>query len=218
MAFIVFEGGEGVGKSTQIELLFTALQQHGIACTLTREPGGTPFAENIRSLFKQVNEHKDSPLPLTELLLVSAARAQHIKKVIEPEIQKGNFVLCDRFLDSTYVYQSIVGKIDKKIVDEISKIILQNLVPDLTFIFIADPKNALDRIQKEKDRKQDRLDSLHSKTHSLIKEGYLKILKEQYSYPNGKIPKRVVIHADLSKEDVFTEIKKAIFETLGTTL
>jgi dTMP kinase len=218
MAFIVFEGGEGVGKSTQIELLFTALKQHGIACTLTREPGGTPFAENIRSLFKQVNKHKDSPLPLTELLLVSAARSQHIKKVIEPELQKGNFVLCDRFLDSTYVYQSIVGKIDKKIVDGISNVILQNLLPDLTFIFIADPKNAMDRINKEKKREQDRLDSFHSKMHSLIKEGYLEIIKEQYPYPNGKIPKRVLIHADFSIEEVFSEIKKAVFDTLGISI
>ncbi len=218
MAFIVFEGGEGVGKSTQIELLFTALKQHGINCTLTREPGGTPFAENIRSLFKQVNEHKDSPLPLTEFLLVSAARAQHIKKVIEPELQKGNFVLCDRFLDSTYVYQSIVGKVDKKIVDDISNIILQNLLPDLTFIFIANPKIAMDRISKEKKREQDRLDSFHSKMHTLIKEGYLEVINKQYSYPNGKIPKRILIHADLSIEKVFFEIKKAIFETLGIVI
>lgn len=218
MAFIVFEGGEGVGKSTQIELLFTALKQHGIPCTLTREPGGTPFAENIRSLFKQVNEHDDSPLPLTELLLVSAARFQHIQKVIDPELQKGNFVLCDRFLDSTYVYQSIIGNIDKKIVDDISNTVLQNLLPDLTFIFIAKTKNAMDRIRKEKKREQDRLDSSHSKMHSLIKEGYLKIIKEQYPYPSGKIPKRILIHADLSIEEVFSEIKRAIFDTLGISI
>jgi dTMP kinase len=218
MAFIVFEGGEGVGKSTQIELLFTALKQHGINCIHTREPGGTPFAEDIRSLFKQINEHKDSPLPLTEFLLVSAARTQHIKKVIEPELQKGNFVLCDRFLDSTYVYQSIIGKVDKSIVDDISNVILQDLFPDLTFIFIADPKTAISRINNEKKREQDRLDSFHSKMHTLIKKGYLEVIKKQYPYPNGKIPKRILIHANLSIEKVFSEIKKAIFESLGILL
>lgn len=218
MAFIVFEGSEGVGKSTQIELLFTALKQHDIPCILTREPGGTPFAENIRSIFKQINEHQDSPLPLTELLLISAARNQHIKKIIEPELKKGNLVLCDRFLDSTYVYQSIIGKIPKQTIDDISSIIMSNLLPDLTLVLVADSKNALSRINKETKRKQDRLDTFHSQTHNLIKNGYLRLLNEQYSYPNGKIPKRVYINADASINEVFIEVKTAILNTLGIAL
>ena len=218
MVFIVFEGSEGVGKSTQIELLFTAIKQRGIPCTLTREPGGTPFAESIRSLFKQVNTHNDPPLPLTELLLVSAARAQHIKNVIQADLNNGYFVLCDRFLDSTYVYQCILGKIKKEIVDTISKEVLENLIPDLTFIFIADPDTAIKRIHNETHRKQDRMDSLQNKMHFLIKESYLEVLNTPYSYPNGKVPKRVFINANLSIEEIFSEIKKSLFDHLGITL
>lgn len=218
MAFIVFEGGEGVGKSTQIELLFTAIKQLGMNCILTREPGGTPFAESIRSLFKQVNDHNDTPLPLTELLLVSAARFQHIKKVVQPALQKDHFVLCDRFLDSTYVYQCILGNIQKEVVDNISNQILENLIPDLTFVFIADPNVAITRIQNEKKRQLDRMDSLQNKMHFLIKDGYLKVLQTPFSYPNGKVPKRVLINADLSIDKIFTEIKKSIFTHLGITI
>ncbi|APJ03982.1 dTMP kinase [Silvanigrella aquatica] len=218
MAFIVFEGGEGVGKSTQLELLCKALKHQGIACTLTREPGGTPFAEDIRALFKQVNAHHDAPLPLTELLLVSAARAQHIKKVIQPDLDKGNFVLCDRFLDSTYVYQSMLGKIDKKTVDNISQIILENIMPDLTFVFIADPQRAIERIKNEKKRENDRLDTAQSNIHFKIKDCYLEIFNKQMPYPNGNIPKRVLINANGTIEEIYLEIKTAIFNTLGITL
>ena len=218
MAFIVFEGGEGVGKSTQIELLFTAIKQLGIPCTSTREPGGTPFAESIRSLFKQVNTHNDAPLPLTELLLVSAARAQHIQKIIQPELKKGHFVLCDRFLDSTDVYQCILGNIDKDVVDSISKQIIDNLIPDLTFVFIADPNTAVKRIHSEKQRQQDRMDSQQKNIHFLIKDGYLKILNTPFTYPNGKVPKRILINANLSIEEIFKEIKQSILTHLGITI
>ena len=199
MAFIVFEGGEGAGKTTQLELLHKALKKQGKICLITREPGGTPFAEQIRSLFKQVDPSIESPLPLTELLLVSASRAQHVAKVIQPKLNEKKIILCDRFLDSTYVYQSILGRIPKQTIDKISHIFLENLVPDLTFIFAADLDIALQRIAKEKKRTLDRMDSQEKEIHQVIKEGYAKIYQEQYSYPNGKIPNRVLIDANLSK-------------------
>ncbi|KAB8033293.1 dTMP kinase [Fluviispira multicolorata] len=218
MAFIVFEGGEGVGKSTQIELLFTSLKQQGIICTLTREPGGTPFAEDIRSLFKRMSEHGDTPLPLTELLLITAARTQHIQKVIKPELAKGHHVICDRFLDSTYVYQSIVGKVNKQVVDTISQFALQNIIPDLTLVFISDTSKALARIKKEKSRKEDRLDSFSNDIHAQIMNGYREVLNNNFTYPNGAIPKRISIDANASVENVFEQVKTALFNTLGIKL
>ncbi|WGL60123.1 dTMP kinase [Pigmentibacter sp. JX0631] len=218
MAFIVFEGGEGAGKTTQLEFLHKALKKQGKICLLTREPGGTPFAEQIRSLFKQVDPSIESPLPLTELLLVSASRAQHVAKVIQPELGEKKIILCDRFLDSTYVYQSILGKIPKQTIDKISHIFLEDLVPDLTFIFSADLDIALQRMAKEKKRTLDRMDSQEKEIHQVIKEGYTKIYQERYTYPNGKVPNRVLIDANQSKEQIHMQIKVALEKHLGISI
>lgn len=212
--FIVFEGGEGVGKSTQLELLFSTFIQQGISCIKTREPGGTPFAENIRSLFKQVNSHGDAPLPMTELYLVSAARAQHLEKVILPAVEQKKIILCDRFLDSTYVYQCVLGNIKKEIVDQVSHFILKDFMPDLTFVFTCDEKTADERRKKQQDRNPDRLDSYQNEIHTKIRRGYEEIVTQKYTYPNGKNPLRILIDANRSKEDIFDEIRKSISEKL----
>lgn len=218
MAFIVFEGGEGVGKTTQIELLYKAIQKTGKSCTLTREPGGTPLAEQIRSLFKQVDPKIEVPTPLTELLLVSASRAQHIENVILPKLKEGHIILCDRFLDSTYVYQSILGKLPKKTIDSVSDILLEGLLPQLTFILTIDTDIALQRIAKENKRTLDRMDSQQKQIHQTIKEGYTKIYQEQYTYPNGKVPKRILLDANQNQEDLHFQIKTVIAEQLGLYL
>lgn len=208
--FIVFEGGEGVGKTTQLELLFSTFIQQGISCIKTREPGGTPFAENIRSLFKQINPHEDSPIPMTELYLICAARAQHLEKIVLPAIEKKTVVLCDRFLDSTYVYQCCLGKVQKEIVDTVSSFILKDLIPDLTFVFNCDEEITKDRIAKQNHRSLDRLDSYENEIHNKIRLGYQKIVTQNYTYPNGKIPKRILIDSNRSKEDIFDEIHKTL--------
>lgn len=213
--FIVFEGGEGVGKSTQLELLFSTFIQQGISCIKTREPGGTPFAEGIRSLFKQVNSHGDTPLPMTELYLVSAARAQHLEKVILPAIEQKKIILCDRFLDSTYVYQCVLGGIKKEIVDQVSYFILKDFMPDLTFVFTCDEKTADERRKRQQDRSPDRLDSYQNEIHTKIRHGYHDIVTQKYTYPSGKTPRRVLIDANRSKEDIFDEIRKSISEKLN---
>ncbi len=218
MAFIVFEGGEGVGKTTQIELLYKAIQKTGKPCTQTREPGGTPLAEQIRSLFKQVDPKIEAPTPLTELLLVSASRAQHIENVIFPKLKEGHIILCDRFLDSTYVYQSILGKLPKKTIDSVSAIFLEDLIPHLTFIFTIEPDIALQRIARENKRTLDRMDSQQQQIHQTIKEGYAKIYQEQYPYPNGKVPKRILLNANQSPEDLHLQIKAALAAQLGLSL
>lgn len=218
MAFIVFEGGEGAGKTTQLQLLYKIMQEKGKTCTLTREPGGTPLAEQIRTLFKQVDSQIEIPTPLTELLLVSAARAQHIETVIQSKLQENHIVICDRFLDSTYVYQSILGNLPKQTIDSISQHVLGTLIPDLTFIFITSPAIALERLALETNRPRDRMDSQQEQVHHKIRDGYAKIFNEQYAYPNGKIPQRVLINGDQKKEDIHLQIKTAIAQYLGIFL
>ncbi|WP_338635080.1 dTMP kinase [Spirobacillus cienkowskii] len=218
MAFIVFEGGEGVGKSTQIDRLFKALQHKHKACCRTREPGGTPFAENIRGLFKTIDAHSDAPLPLTELLLIAAARHQHIQKLIKPELNKGTIVLCDRFVDSTYVYQNIVGGVSKQVVDDILGVVLDEICPDLTFVFTATLENSLARIHKEKSRVSDRLDSYDESVHAAIHKGYFTVFDTPYAYPSGKVPHRILVDANASIEQVFDVIQSAVAQHLGINL
>jgi dTMP kinase len=214
--FIVFEGGEGVGKSTQIELLYQTLKNKNIPSIKTREPGGTPFAEKIRSLFKEKND--DPPTPRTELYLICAARAQHVETIVKPHLAQKNIVLCDRFLDSTYVYQHILGKLSKQDIDQPTQSILQGLIPDLTFIFSCDSTVAMDRRKGEKNRHEDRLDSFDLNTHSIILNGYKKIAQENFAYPCGHIPKRILIDAAQNKETVFAQIKSALQQHLSVTL
>jgi len=208
--FIVFEGGEGVGKTTQLELLFSTFIQQGISCIKTREPGGTPFAESIRSLFKQTDPDGDSPLPMTELHLICAARHQHLEKVIFPALKKNSVVLCDRFLDSTYVYQHFLRKIPKETIDVLTKPLLNDLVPDLTFVFFCNEKTAFDRMQVTRQSAKDRFDSSDHSVHQEISQGYQCIVQTDMPYPNGKIPTRILIDANKSKEEIFNAIKQTI--------
>lgn len=214
--FIVFEGGEGVGKSTQIELIYNALRNKNLPCLKTREPGGTPFAEKIRNLFKE--KSNDSPTTLTELYLICAARAQHIEKVVRPGLAENKIILCDRFLDSTYVYQHFLGKIPKETIDGPTSTILRGLIPNLTFIFNCDKNISEIRRKEEKNRHLDRLDSLDIDSHKKILEGYKKLFHDELAYPCGKIPKRINIEASLSIEEVFSQIKNSLKNSLNIEL
>ena len=213
---IIFEGGEGVGKSTQINLLNKALLDNKLPIVKTREPGGTPFAEKIRTLFKEKTD--DSPTSLTELYLICAARAQHLEKFITPMLSLKKIILCDRFLDSTYVYQHILGGVPKQLIDNFTHPILQGLLPDLTFIFHCDKNIALNRIKSEENRSCDRLDSYDVHMHKTILNGYKKIFDDCLPYPCGKVPKRVLIDASVSVDAVFTQIKSAFHKYLGVEL
>ena len=137
--FITVEGGEGVGKSTNISFLQKHLVGQGIELLLTREPGGTPLAESIRKLLLRLNT-EDNPEPvsnITELLLMFAARAQHIAQVIEPALAAGKWVLCDRFTDATYAYQSGGRKMDARLVQQLEQMVQGELRPDYTLLLDA---------------------------------------------------------------------------------
>ena len=154
--FITFEGGEGTGKSTQLALVKEALEQRGIKVCVTREPGGTELAEEIRGvLLSPRNETVD---PTTELLLMFAARAQHLAQVILPAVDRGEWVLCDRFTDATYAYQQGGRGVDGDKIAILERLVQMGVNPDLTLLFDAPieislqrmrDRGALDRFEQE---------------------------------------------------------------------
>ena len=156
--FISIEGVEGAGKSTNIEAIKQYLVGKEIDFVVTREPGGTVLAEKIRRLLLHVSD--DAPAELTELLLIFAARAQHIEKVIQPALENGRSVICDRFTDATYAYQGGGRGLKTSVIAELESMVQGELRPDLTIILDLDPeaglvrakeRGELDRFETEKD-------------------------------------------------------------------
>ncbi len=134
--FITFEGGEGVGKTTNIQLCADWLSENGHSVLTTREPGGTPIAEIIRN--KLLKAHHAEPMhPMTELLLMFAARAQHVEAVIKPALQQGTWVLCDRFTDSTIAYQGFGRGLDLEAIANLRDLAHEGLEPDMTLLLDA---------------------------------------------------------------------------------
>lgn len=134
--FITFEGGEGVGKSTNITFCAQWLQQRGIDVVVTREPGGTPVAETIRDKLLKAH-HEETVDPMAELLLVFAARAQHLNTLIKPALASGKWVLCDRFTDSTIAYQGFGRNLPLQQIEILRELVQGNLNPDCTFLLEA---------------------------------------------------------------------------------
>ena len=133
--FITIEGGEGVGKSTNLAVVEAWLRERGTSYTLTREPGGTPLAEEIRSLL--LEQREETMTPAAELLLIFAARAQHIGAVIEPALARGEWVICDRFTDATYAYQGGGRGLSLAWIEQLEGLVQGQLRPDLTLLLDA---------------------------------------------------------------------------------
>ncbi len=155
--FITVEGAEGVGKSTNISFLKDWLEAQGISCITTREPGGTEVAEAIRSIL--VTPHEESMAGMTELLLMFAARVQHVERTIKPALAKGDWVICDRFTDSSYAYQGGGRKLDVGLISQIELTSLGGFGPDLTLLLDMSVSEGLaraaergeaDRFEREK--------------------------------------------------------------------
>ena len=144
--FITLEGGEGVGKTTQISLLKDKLLAAGHDVITTREPGGTPAAEAIRNLVSDDNLGATLP-PQAELMLFCAARASHIADVIKPALEAGKIVICDRFIDSTRVYQGILQSIDMDFIHQLDARIVGDYMPDLTLVLDIPAEVAMERVQ-----------------------------------------------------------------------
>lgn len=168
--FITFEGGEGCGKSVQAKALYRRLSQSAIPVLLTHEPGGTPFGNKLGRWLKWA-EIKDIS-PLTELLLFNASRAQLVNEVIQPNLEEGKIVICDRYADSTAAYQSYGRGLDLEMVKVINDVATQGLKPDLTILLDVPADEGLARI---KARRRDRFEQEDIAFHQRVREGYLKL-------------------------------------------
>tara|TARA_B100000161_G_scaffold217848_1_gene162829 strand:+ start:35 stop:709 length:675 start_codon:yes stop_codon:yes gene_type:complete len=195
--FISFEGGEGVGKSTQIDLLKKDLINKQFNVVSTREPGGTKEAEELRKFL--VTGDKKAWDPYSETLIFNAIRREHINKIILPAIEDGTVVLCDRFIDSTIVYQGLVGNVSEKDLLELHRKYCYNLYPDITFFLDLSPKKGLNRALKRKNTFENRFENLGINYHQKILNGFDTLQK--------KNPNRIIrINAEKSKELISSEI------------
>jgi dTMP kinase len=166
--FITLEGGEGVGKSTNLDLVVERVRAAGHTVVTTREPGGTPLAEEIRDLVLGVRE--EPVAALTELLLIFAARAQHLERVIRPALARGDWVVCDRFTDATYAYQGGGRGLSTDHIAALEKLVQQDLQPDLTLYLDVPVAVGHARIE---DREQDRLEREAERFHEAVRVAYL---------------------------------------------
>jgi len=173
--FISFEGGEGVGKSTQIRRLAAALGHAGIETIITREPGGTEGAEAIRGLVTEGAADRWSPL--TETLLFVAARQDHVERLIGPAIEAGRWVLCDRFMDSTRVYQGIAGTLGLEMIDGLHQSIFGDMKPDLTLLLDLPVEIGLAR--RRGGGEVNRFDRMVTSFHEKVRKGFLDLAEAE---------------------------------------
>ncbi len=207
--FITFEGVEGSGKTTQIQRLKKHLIQKGIPCKVTREPGGCPIGEKVRKIL--LNPDHREMVPLSELLLYEAARAQHVKEVIEPFLKKGGVVLCDRFSDATIAYQGYGRKMDLRWIERLNHFSSRGIKPDVTFLLDCPSdvglKRALKRNRTLRQEKEERFEKEKIQFHQRVRKGYLALAKKE--------PRRVkVIDTREGEDKVFEKIRKIVDELI----
>jgi dTMP kinase len=176
--FITFEGGEGVGKSTQVRRLLNNLGEHGVEAVRTREPGGTPKAEAIRSFILQ--GRSEAWGAGSEAVLFAAARLDHVNQLIAPNLAKGTWVISDRFCDSTRAYQGLTGGVDDRLIDALENLALDGHTPDLTIVLDMDPEIAFRRVEQRavEDGLQltgDRFEKEELDWHQRLRENFLDI-------------------------------------------
>ncbi len=210
--FITFEGGEGAGKTTQIKLLAEALKASGIDSVLTREPGGAPAAEVIRSLL--VEGAIDRWQPMTEALLNYAARVEHVKETIQPALAAGRWVVSDRFSDSTIAYQGYGHDLGADTVARLHTLVLGDFQPDLTLILDLPVEDGLARAGNREARDgagEDRYERMDVDFHRRLRDGFLDIARRN--------PERcAVIDASQAPDGVHRSIRDVMEERLGVEL
>jgi len=203
--FITFEGGEGTGKSTQVRLLVQHLSGKGADVVQTREPGGSPSAEEIRALL--VTGAADRWSPLAETLLFYAARVEHWRQVIDPALARGAHVVCDRFADSTMAYQCYAGGLDRRLVQDLHALAMRNAEPDLTLILDLAVDEGLKRAAARRDD-ETRFERKGREFHERLRNGFLEIARSA--------PKRcVVINAAQGIEKVHEAVRAAVAARLN---
>jgi dTMP kinase len=174
--FISFEGGEGSGKSTQAKRLAERLKLRGHETILTREPGGSPGAEAIRHLL--LNGIAKPLGPEAETFMFAAARDDHVATVIRPALDRGAWVVCDRFIDSTRVYQGSLGNVDQRLIRALERLVVGETMPDLTFIIDVPPDVGLSRAEG-RGQGSDRFEAEHIEYHRLLRDAYREIAERE---------------------------------------
>lgn len=203
--FITFEGGEGVGKSTQAHLLADALEARGIATLLTREPGGTPGAEAIRTLL--LDKHFDWDAS-AEALLFAAARSDHVDHAIHPALERGDWVVCDRFLDSSRAYQAGGDDLSDDAILALHTIGSYGLMPDITFLLIAETDDVTERLAERDGENADRIGGRSAEYHARVAKRFRDLAAMD--------PERfVLVDASGTPQDVHARILHAMAPLLG---
>ena len=198
--FITFEGGDGSGKSTQVNLLKDYLDNLNFETIKTREPGGTPSAEILRDLLTTGEVEKWTPM--SEALLMWAARYEHLIQVIEPALNSGKNVICDRFYDSTYAYQGVAHNLGIDKMEKLKKIIIGDIEPDITFVLDIDPKLGLKR-SLDRSNQENRFENYNIDFHNKIRSAFLEIAKKNKN-------RCVVVDASLNEQEINNLIITAI--------
>ena len=203
--FITFEGGEGAGKSTAIKRIVEKLTSEGYEIVLTREPGGTPIAEEIRNV---ILDKKNTAMdPRTEALLYAASRRQHLVEKVIPALREGKLVLCDRFLDSSLAYQGGARGIGIDTVYNMNLFATEGMLPDLTILFDIKPEEGLARIAANSQREVNRRDVEKLTFHNKVRDSFHELAK--------KFPERfVIVDASKTPDEVFEDAYKAIEDRL----
>lgn len=199
--FITFEGADGCGKTTQLNLLAEYLRKKGVDIVTTLEPGGQYVCEKIREL---VLLYKGEVSPNCEAFLYLASRAQNVDIVVKPAVEAGKIVLCDRHIDSTVAYQGYGRELDIERLKMLNDIATSGRKPDLTIVFDIDVETSQARVGKEKDR----LEAAGKEFHERVRQGFLKIAEQE--------PERVkVINSKDSIENIFEQVKNIVEKTLN---
>lgn len=204
--FITFEGGEGAGKSTQIIQLAEMLRKQGRTVIVTREPGGSPGAEAVRHVL--LSGAAEPFGPAMEAILFAAARSDHVEQVIRPAVERGDVVLCDRFMDSSRVYQGVTGNLPRDFMESLEAVTVNALLPDLTIILDVDPEEGLRRATARRgDETADRYEKETLDVHRRRRKAFLDIAKAE--------PDRcVVIDATQSPKKVSKQIASIVTDRI----
>jgi dTMP kinase len=197
--FIVLEGGEGVGKSTNLQFIQQFLQQANIPLQSTREPGGTEIAEQIRALI--LKKQAEPMADLTELLLMFAARAQHLTQKIQPALAQGQWLLCDRFTDATYAYQGGGRQLNKSVIEQLEQLVQNDLRPDCVILLDAPIEVGMQRAVARAEL--DRMEQENRQFHQRVRDAYLSRAAQN--------PQRyAVIDASQALEQVQADIQQVL--------
>jgi dTMP kinase len=204
--FITFEGIDGSGKSTQLRMLANFLKQTGCDVLLTREPGGTPVGNRLRAALLDAQEEVD---PLTELLVFAADRAQHVRRVLRPALERGKVIFSDRYADATAAYQGAGRGFSPKLISEIIELATEGLKPDLTLLFDLSVNDSTTRTRRRSNGKQqgDRLDTETDEFHLRVREAYLSLALAE--------PERIkVVNTDQPVELTHERVKEIVLPFL----